>query len=187
MKIKFYILIISLHLLVLSGCGISKDESSLIIDAPANSKVERTIKNFIPHYEITFPEEDNHLSIIKIPIKPSDEFITTFLDTFAKNFKDELIKQLEPTGIKLEEIRSDNINLKGPVYDSKGNIIGMAVKRFNVTRSDNYNFAIKGSTVKQFLDANNIMTKPADRLTVITSTKIFDIASKQTVMIVCHR
>ncbi len=78
-------------------------------------------------------------------------------------------------------------NSGGPVYDSKGNIIGMAVKRFNVTRSDNYNFAIKGSTVKQFLDANNIMTKPADRLTVITSTKIFDIASKQTVMIVCHR
>ena len=120
MKIKFYILIIFLHVLVLSGCGISKDESSLIIDAPANSKVERTIKNFIPHYEITFPEEDNHLSIIKIPIKPSDEFITTFLDTFAKNFKDELIKQLEPTGIKLEEIKSDNINLKGPIYESKG-------------------------------------------------------------------
>ena len=125
MKIKFYILIISLHHLVLSGCGISKDESSLIIDAPANSKVERTIKNFIPHYEITFPEEDNHLSIIKIPIKPSDEFITTFLDTFAKNFKDELIKQLEPTGIKLEEIRSENINLKGPIYDSKGILFTM--------------------------------------------------------------
>jgi len=120
MKIKFYILIISLHLLVLSGCGISKDESSLIIDAPANSKVERTIKNIIPHYEITFPEEDNHLSIIKIPIKPSNEFISTFLDTFTKNFKDELIKQLEPTGIKLEEIKSDNINLKGPIYESKG-------------------------------------------------------------------
>ena len=120
MKIKFYILIISLHLLVLSGCGISKNENSLIIDAPANSKVQRTIKNFIPQYEITFPEEDNHLSIIKVPIKPSDEFISTFLDTFAKNFKNELIKQLEPTGIKLEEIRSDNINLKGLIYDTKG-------------------------------------------------------------------
>ena len=120
MKIKFYILIISLHHLVLSGCGISKDESSLIIDAPANSKVERTIKNFIPHYEITFPEGDNHLSIIKIPIKPSNEFISTFLDTFAKNFKDELIKQLEPTGIKLKEIRSNNINFRGPIYDTKG-------------------------------------------------------------------
>lgn len=120
MKIKFYILIIFLHVLVLSGCGISKDQSSLIIDAPEKSKIERTIKNFIPHYEITFPKEDNHLSIIKIPIKPSKEFISTFLDTFTKNFKDELIKQLEPTGIKLEEIRSDNINLKGPIYDSKG-------------------------------------------------------------------
>ena len=120
MKIKFYILLIYLHLLVLSGCGISKDESSLIIDAPVNSKIERTIKNFIPHYEITFPEEDNHPSIIKIPIKPSDEFISTFLDTFAKNFKDELIKQLEPTGIELKEIRSNNINFRGPIYDTKG-------------------------------------------------------------------
>ena len=120
MKIKFYILIIPIHLLVLSGCGISEDESSLIIDAPANSKVERTIKNFIPHYEITFPEEDNHLSIIKIPIEPSNEFISTFLDTFAKNFKYELIKQLKLTEIELKEIRSNNINLKGSIYDTKG-------------------------------------------------------------------
>ena len=120
MKIKFYILIIPIHLLVLSGCGISEDESSLIIDAPANSKVERTIKNFIPHYEITFPEEDNHLSIIKIPIEPSNEFISTFLDTFAKNFKDELIRQLKLTEIELKEIRSNNINLKGSIYDTKG-------------------------------------------------------------------
>ena len=120
MKIKFYILIIPIHLLVLSGRGISEDESSLIIDAPANSKVERTIKNFIPHYEITFPEEDNHLSIIKIPIEPSNEFISTFLDTFAKNFKDELIKQLKLTEIELKEIRSNNINLKGSIYDTKG-------------------------------------------------------------------
>ena len=119
MKIKFYILIIPIHLLVLSGRGISEDESSLIIDAPANSKVERTIKNFIPHYEITFPEEDNHLSIIKIPIKPSNEFISTFLDTFAKNFKYELIKQLKLTEIELKEIRSNNINLKGSIYDTK--------------------------------------------------------------------
>ena len=34
----------------------------------------------------------------------------------------------------------------------------------NVTRSDNYNFAIKGSTVKQFLDTHNILTTPANPL-----------------------
>ena len=78
-------------------------------------------------------------------------------------------------------------NSGGPVYDSKGNIVGIAVKRFNVTRSDNYNFAIKGSTVKQFLDAHNILTTPANRTSSMTSTKIYKIASKQTVMVVCHR
>ncbi len=78
-------------------------------------------------------------------------------------------------------------NSGGPVYDSKGNIVGIAVKRFNVTRSDNYNFAIKGSTVKQFLDAHNILTTPANRTSSMTSTKIYNIASKQTVMVVCHR
>ena len=78
-------------------------------------------------------------------------------------------------------------NSGGPVYDSKGNIVGIAVKRFNVSRTDNYNFAIKGSTVKQFLDAHNILTNPSNRTSDITSTKIYNIASKQTVMVVCHR
>ena len=78
-------------------------------------------------------------------------------------------------------------NSGGPVYDSRGNIVGIAVKRFNVTRTDNYNFAIKGSTVKQFLDAHNILTTPANRTSSMTSTKIYNIASKQTVMVVCHR
>ena len=78
-------------------------------------------------------------------------------------------------------------NSGGPVYDNRGNIVGIAVKRFNVTRSDNYNFAIKGSTVKQFLDAHNILTTPANRTSSMTSTKIYNIASKQTVMVLCHR
>ncbi len=78
-------------------------------------------------------------------------------------------------------------NSGGPVYDINGNIVGVAVKRFNVTRTDNYNFAIKGSTVKQFLDAHNILTTPANRTSKMTSTKIYNIAFKQTVMVVCHR
>ena len=47
------------------------------------------------------------------------------------------ITQFEPDAV----IRKGNSG--GPVYDSKGNIVGIAVKRFNVSRTDNYNFAIK--------------------------------------------
>ena len=47
-------------------------------------------------------------------------------------------------------------------------------------------FIDHGSIVKQFLDAHNILTNPANRNSDITSTKIYNIASKQTVMVVCH-
>ena len=42
-------------------------------------------------------------------------------------------------------------NSGGPIYDKKGNIVGVVVERIDVNSSDNANFAIKGSTVKQFL------------------------------------
>ena len=78
-------------------------------------------------------------------------------------------------------------NSGGPIYDRRGNIVGVAVKRLNVSQSDNFNFAIKGTTVKQFLDANGVITSLANRTSQMSSTDIYKIASKQTVMIVCHR
>ena len=78
-------------------------------------------------------------------------------------------------------------NSGGPIYDRRGNIVGVAVKRLNVSQSDNFNFAIKGTTVKQFLDANSVITSLANRTSQMSSTDIYKIASKQTVMVVCHR
>ncbi len=78
-------------------------------------------------------------------------------------------------------------NSGGPIYDKRGNIVGVAVKRLNVSQSDNFNFAIKGSTVKQFLDANGIITSLANRKSKMSSTDIYKLASKQTVMVVCRR
>ncbi len=78
-------------------------------------------------------------------------------------------------------------NSGGPIYDSKGNIVGVVVERFNVNRSDNVNFAIKGSTVKQFLSAHNVSTKWSNRQDDMSTQDIYKIASKQTVMVVCHR
>ena len=78
-------------------------------------------------------------------------------------------------------------NSGGPIYDRRGNIVGVAVKRLNVSQSDNFNFAIKGTTVKQFLDSNGVITSLANRKLQISSTDIYKIASKQTVMVVCYR
>ena len=77
-------------------------------------------------------------------------------------------------------------NSGGPIYDSKGNIVGVVVERFNVSRSDNVNFAIKGSTIKQFLSANDIPTKWANKKEEMDTKDIYQLASKQTVMVVCH-
>ena len=78
-------------------------------------------------------------------------------------------------------------NSGGTIYDSKGNIVGVVVERFNVNRSDNVNFAIKGSTIKQFLSAHNVSTKWSNRQDDMSTKDIYKIASKQTVMVVCHR
>ena len=77
-------------------------------------------------------------------------------------------------------------NSGGPIYDKRGNIVGVAVSRLNVNRTDTINFGIKGSTVKQFLSTHNVPTKWSNRQDKIDTKDIYKIASKQTVMIVCH-
>ena len=78
-------------------------------------------------------------------------------------------------------------NSGGPIYDKRGNIVGVAVSRLNVNRADTINFGIKGSTVKQFLSAHDIPTKWSNRNKAVGNEKLYQIASKQTVMVVCHR
>ena len=78
-------------------------------------------------------------------------------------------------------------NSGGPIYDKRGNIVGVAVSRLSVNRTDTINFGIKGSTVKQFLSANDVPTTWANRAQRIDTQELYKIASKQTVMVVCHR
>ena len=78
-------------------------------------------------------------------------------------------------------------NSGGPVYDKRGNIVGVAVSRLNVNRAEYVNFGIKGFTVKQFLSAHDIPTRWSNRQDDMSTKDIYKIASKQTVMVVCHR
>ena len=78
-------------------------------------------------------------------------------------------------------------NSGGPIYDNNGNIVGVVVERFNINSSDNVNFAIKGSTIKQFLSTHNVSTKWSNRTDLMSTKDIYKIASKQTVMVICHK
>ena len=81
----------------------------------------------------------------------------------------------------------------GPVYDMKGNIVGVVVSqldKFNIIKDrdnipENYNFGIKASIVKKFLSASGLPTKSSSRSKTMPRTEIAAIARSQTVMVMC--
>ena len=81
-----------------------------------------------------------------------------------------------------------------PIYDKYGNIVGVVVAQLNKFKMgkaigslpENVNFGIKASTVKQFLN-ESIPPRWSERTKEISTTKLSEIAKKQTVMVVCHR
>ena len=120
MKLQPYVLVLFFHVVVFSGCGISKNPSTLIIDRPENSKVKKEVKDNLSHYHIIFAEKDNQLAISQMPYPPSSVFISTFIETFTKSFKVELNKQLEALGLELKTISKKEVDFKGSIYKAQG-------------------------------------------------------------------
>ena len=83
----------------------------------------------------------------------------------------------------------------GPIYDNKGNIVGVVVANLNKLKfakqsgslPELVNFGIKASTVRQFLIASGLPTKLSARTKSIATRDLAKIATKQTVMVQCHQ
>ncbi len=86
-------------------------------------------------------------------------------------------------------------NSGGPIYDSRGNIVGVIVSGINKLKvakasgsvPENINFGIKVSTVRTFLESGGVSVNSSSRIRDISSRQIAAIAEKQTLMIRCFR
>jgi V8-like Glu-specific endopeptidase len=86
-------------------------------------------------------------------------------------------------------------NSGGPIYDGKGNIVGVVVAQLNKLKfakaigslPENVNFGIKASTVRQFLTSSGLPTKWSQRSHSMSTKELAKIAKNQTVMVVCNR
>ena len=83
----------------------------------------------------------------------------------------------------------------GPVYDEKGNIVGVVVSRLNRLKvakttgsmPENVNFGIKASTVRKFLASSGLPTERSSRSNRMPTTELFNLAKIQTLMVICHQ
>ena len=75
-------------------------------------------------------------------------------------------------------------NSGGPVLDKGGNVVGVAVAKWQEEGVESFNFGIKSSVLKSFAEANNIRLSTSSRPR-ITQAQLVDLIQKGTVYIDC--
>ena len=78
-------------------------------------------------------------------------------------------------------------NSGGPIYDKSGNIVGVVVSRLNkeMFKSENVNFGIKASSVRQFLKSSGFPSKKSERTEEKSNEQLAEIAKNQALMVMC--
>ena len=78
-------------------------------------------------------------------------------------------------------------NSGGPIYDRSGNIVGIVVARLNkeMFKSENVNFGIKASSVRQFLKSSGFPSKKPERTEEKYNEQLAEIAKNLALMMMC--
>ncbi|MBB53230.1 MAG: hypothetical protein CMF67_02540 [Magnetovibrio sp.] len=63
----------------------------------------------------------------------------------------------------------------------------MKFAKQSVSITENVNFGIKASTVRQFLSSSGLPTKWSKRFKAMSTRELAKIAKRQTVMVMCNR
>ena len=151
-------------------------------------KKNQTIKNFA-----SFRDDE--------PILGED--ITTLGYPFGKTISSKIkltsgvVSSLSGIGDEFTRMQIDAAlqpgNSGGPIYDSYGNVIGVAVAKAGIfyflenfgTLPENMNFGIKPSVVKTFLQSNGVKYKTSNKKVNITKVEIAKEGTKQTLYLEC--
>ncbi|NDZ17775.1 hypothetical protein C7T35_33505 [Variovorax sp. WS11] len=84
-------------------------------------------------------------------------------------------------------------NSGGPVLDSSGNVVGVVTSKLNVLKTaaltgdiaQNVNFAVSPSTLRGFLDANDVKYSAAPSTKILGTADVADIGKRFTVLLEC--
>ncbi len=151
-------------------------------------------------------DEKNDLAILKTNIKPKKFYrisrndvkllddvvlagypLGTKISTGIKTSKGS-ITALAGVGNNYSNFQTDAAlnkgNSGGPVLDRGGNVVGVAVAKWQEEGVESFNFGIKSSVLKSFAEANNIRLSTSSRPR-ITQAQLADLIQKGTVYIDC--
>ena len=201
---------------IITNSHVVEDTSLETVDGKCDS-IKAYLNDIIYETDILSQDRMNDLALLKIkknqtiknfasfrddePILGED--ITTLGYPFGKTISSKIkltsgvVSSLSGIGDEFTRMQIDAAlqpgNSGGPIYDSYGNVIGVAVAKAGIfyflenfgTLPENMNFGIKPSVVKTFLQSNGVKYKTSNKKVNITKVEIAKEGTKQTVYLEC--